>query len=169
MKLSERVQQADTNRRPASGFPLAEWESPRGHDRPGTRGDNKRGYVVGFKGCTGFAEFTGFAGFTGFGGLTGRTGFRKAAVVAGATLALAVVGGQGSAQAQAQDRVQVRAQAQVQAQVQTQVQAMTVVDPIVERVCRTPLPVRLPLCGEPGTGTGTDKPVNGWQVEKPKQ
>ncbi|GAQ62868.1 hypothetical protein [Streptomyces scabiei] len=113
---------------------------------------------MGFKGCTGFAEFTGFAGFAGF---------KKAAVVAGAALALAIVGGQGSAQAQAP----APAQAQPQVRVQTQVQRANVfgpvVDPIVGRVCATPLPVRLPLCGEPGAGT--DKPVNGWQVEKPKR
>jgi hypothetical protein len=116
---------------------------------------------VGFKGCTGFTEFTEFTGFAGF------AGFKKAAVVAGAALALAVVGGQGSAQAQAS----VQAQAQPQVRVQTQVQRVNllgpVVDPIAERVCATPLPIRLPLCGEPGAGT--DKPVNGWQIEKPKQ
>ncbi|CBG71805.1 putative integral membrane protein [Streptomyces scabiei 87.22] len=116
---------------------------------------------MGFKGCTGFAEFTGAGGLAGF------AGFKKAAVVAGAALALAVVGGQGSAQAQAP----AQAQAQTQVRILTQVQRANVfgpvVDPIVERVCATPLPIRLPLCGEPGAGT--DKPVNGWQVEKPKQ
>ncbi|MDX3588288.1 hypothetical protein [Streptomyces europaeiscabiei] len=93
----------------------------------------------------------GFKGFTAF------TGFKKAAVVAGAALAFAVVGGQGPAQAQAQ--------AQVQA-AQSGVTALGVVDSIAERVCATPLPVRLPLCGEQGGDTG--KPVNGWQIEKPK-
>ncbi|MDX3522461.1 hypothetical protein [Streptomyces scabiei] len=112
---------------------------------------------MGFKGCTGFAEFTGFAGFAGV------AGFRKAAVVAGAALALAVVGGQGSAQAQAPAQAQVR----VQAQVQRANVLGPVVDPIVERVCATPLPIRLPLCG--GPGAGTHKPVNGWQIEKPNQ
>ncbi|WP_327724402.1 hypothetical protein [Streptomyces europaeiscabiei] len=91
----------------------------------------------------------GFKGFTAF------TGFKKAAVVAGAALAFAVVGGQGPAQAQAQ----------VQA-AQSGVTALGVVDSIAERVCATPLPVRLPLCGEQGGDTG--KPVNGWQIEKPK-
>ncbi|MFF5357876.1 hypothetical protein ACFY4I_00485 [Streptomyces scabiei] len=113
---------------------------------------------MGFKGCTGFAEFTGVGGLAGF---------KKAAVVAGAALALAVVGGQVSAQAQ----TRAPAQAQAQVRIQTQVQRANVfgpaVDPIVERVCGTPLPIRLPLCGEPGAGT--DKPVNGWQVDKPKQ
>ncbi|MBP5906909.1 hypothetical protein F3K40_15830 [Streptomyces sp. LBUM 1478] len=120
---------------------------------------------MGFKGCTGFAEFTGAGGLAGF------AGFKKAAVVAGAALALAVVGGHGSAQAQAQTQAPAQAQAQTQVRIQTQVQRANVfgpvVDPIVERVCATPLPIRLPLCGEPGAGT--DKPVNGWQVEKPKQ
>ncbi|MFE7764228.1 hypothetical protein [Streptomyces sp. NPDC057438] len=110
-------------------------------------------------------------------GFKGFTGFKKAAVVAGAALALAVVDGQGAAQAQgqteAQGRVQTQTQVQVQAkaQPQTQVQAKAVlgpvVDPIVERVCATPLPIRLPLCGE--QGGGTHKLVNGWQIEKPKQ
>ncbi|WP_327344832.1 hypothetical protein [Streptomyces europaeiscabiei] len=95
----------------------------------------------------------GFKGFTAF------TGFKKAAVVAGAALAFAVVGGQGPAQAQTQ------AQAQVQA-AQSGVTALGVVDSIAERVCATPLPVRLPLCGE--QGGDTSKPVNGWQIEKPK-
>ncbi|MDX3841824.1 hypothetical protein [Streptomyces europaeiscabiei] len=95
----------------------------------------------------------GFKGFTAF------TGFKKAAVVAGAALAFAVVGGQGPAQAQAQ------AQAHVQA-AQSGVTALGVVDSIAERVCTTPLPVRLPLCGE--QGGDTSKPVNGWQIEKPK-
>ncbi|WEH16909.1 hypothetical protein [Streptomyces sp. VNUA24] len=123
---------------------------------------------MGFKGCIGSAEFTGFGGFAGF---------KKAAVVAGAALALAVAGGQGSAQAQAQTQTPAQAQAQTQVRVQAQAQAQVqvqrakvfgpVVDPIVERVCGTPLPIRLPLCGEPGAGT--DKPVNGWQIEKPKQ
>ncbi|MFM9694710.1 hypothetical protein [Streptomyces europaeiscabiei] len=93
----------------------------------------------------------GFKGFTAF------TGFKKAAVVAGAALAFAVVGGQGPAQAQTQ--------AQVQA-AQSGVTALGVVDSIAERVCATPLPVRLPLCGE--QGGDTSKPVNGWQIEKPK-
>lgn len=161
MKLSERLQQADTDRRSRLRFPLAEWGSPRGARPARNAGDNKRGYVVGFKG------FTGFAGFTGF------NGCKKAAAVAGAALALAVMGGQGQAQAQ------VQTQAQVQAQVPAGKPALTapaiigssvvdsVVDPIVERVCATPLPVRLPLCGEQGGG-GTGKPVNGWQIEQPK-
>ncbi|MDX3690576.1 hypothetical protein PV726_09635 [Streptomyces europaeiscabiei] len=99
----------------------------------------------------------GFKGFTAF------TGFKKAAVVAGAALTFAVVGGQGPAQAQAQ--AQVQAQAHVQA-AQSGVTALGVVDSIAERVCATPLPVRLPLCGE--QGGDTSKPVNGWQIEKPK-
>ncbi|WP_371578971.1 hypothetical protein [Streptomyces sp. NBC_01314] len=98
----------------------------------------------------------------GFNGFAGFAGFKKAAAVAGAALALAVVGGQGPAQAQAQ--------AQVQAQVRAGEAGVTapavVVDSIVERVCATPLPIRLPLCGEQGGGTW--KPVNGWQIEKPK-
>ncbi len=103
----------------------------------------------------------GFKGFTAF------TGFKKAAVVAGAALAFAVVGGQGPAQAQAQ----VQAQAHIQAQAHVQAAqsggtALGVVDSIAERVCATPLPVRLPLCGE--QGGDTSKPVNGWQIEKPK-
>ncbi|MDX2527909.1 hypothetical protein ACSCB1_42905 [Streptomyces europaeiscabiei] len=97
----------------------------------------------------------GFKGFTAF------TGFKKAAVVAGAALAFAVVGGQGPAQAQAH----IQAQAHVQA-AQSGVTALGVVDSIAERVCATPLPVRLPLCGE--QGGDTSKPVNGWQIEKPK-
>ncbi|KFG02362.1 hypothetical protein IQ62_02610 [Streptomyces scabiei] len=105
----------------------------------------------------------GFKGFTAF------TGFKKAAVVAGAALAFAVVGGQGPAQAQTQTQTQTQAQAQAQAQVraaQSGVTALGVVDSIAERVCATPLPVRLPLCGE--QGGDTSKPVNGWQIEKPK-
>ncbi|MDX3132243.1 hypothetical protein PV367_21145 [Streptomyces europaeiscabiei] len=101
----------------------------------------------------------GFKGFTAF------TGFKKAAVVAGAALAFAVVGGQGPAQAQTQAQAQAQAQAQVRA-AQSGVTALGVVDSIAERVCATPLPVRLPLCGE--QGGDTSKPVNGWQIEKPK-
>ncbi|MDX2614716.1 hypothetical protein [Streptomyces stelliscabiei] len=131
---------------------------------PERAGDNKRGYVVGFKGFAGFMGATGFAGF------------KKAAVVAGAALTLAVVGGQGPAQAQ--DRAQARTVAGKPTVTAPATAAVTapvivggsfaapVVDSIVERVCATPLPIRLPLCGE--QGGGASKPVNGWQIETPK-
>lgn len=91
-------------------------------------------------------------------GAKGFAGFKKAAAVAGAALALAVVVGQGPAQAQTQTQAQAE---------ESGVTALVVaVDSIAERVCATPLRVRLPLCG--GQGGGTWKPVNGWQIEKPK-
>ncbi|MET7649618.1 MULTISPECIES: hypothetical protein [unclassified Streptomyces] len=93
-------------------------------------------------------------------GAKGFAGFKKAAAVAGAALALAMVGGQGPAQAQ-------EVQAQVQAEESGVTALVAAVDSIAERVCATRLPVRLPLCG--GQGGGTWKPVNGWQIEKPNR
>ncbi|MFD9113005.1 hypothetical protein [Streptomyces bottropensis] len=110
----------------------------------------------------------GFKGFAGFVGASGFAGCKKAAVVAGAALALAVVGGQGPAQAQ--DRAQAQMVAGKPAVTAPVIVGGSfvapVVDPIVERVCATPLPIRLPLCGE--QGGGASKPVNGWQIETPK-
>ncbi|MFJ1808744.1 MULTISPECIES: hypothetical protein [unclassified Streptomyces] len=88
-------------------------------------------------------------------GAKGFAGFKKAAAVSGAALALALVGGQGPAQAQVQ----------AQAEESGVTALVAAVDSIAERVCATRLPVRLPLCG--GQGGGTWKPVNGWQIEKP--